>query len=180
MWRIVRRTLLALAALLIVCVIGVGGFAYWKYLQMFPETSHEVVMLDAAKRDALIRLRDENKFGPHDYPPLGYTGAATIKDKATASLAINHVIDAILQSSDREIRSEVVSGLFSGVAEKTFLLETEDRDRAGGYLLEIWYVLGFKGASGNFVYGSYFKLPPGYGEPLPPGWKSPTEPRWLK
>jgi len=57
------------------------------------------------------------------------------------------------------------------------LLATEDRERAMGYMLEIWYLLGFKGATGRFAYGSAFQNPPGYGEPLPPGWRSPTEPR---
>jgi len=57
------------------------------------------------------------------------------------------------------------------------LLETEDRDRTQDYLLEIWYILGFKGATGRFAYGSAFVPPKGYGEPLPPGWTSPDHPR---
>jgi hypothetical protein len=60
---------------------------------------------------------------------------------------------------------------------KVDYLETEDRERTAGYLIEIWYILGFKGSTGRFAYGAGFPLPPGYGEPLPPGWKSPTEPR---
>ncbi len=60
------------------------------------------------------------------------------------------------------------------------LLETEDRDRTGDYMIEIWYLLGFKGATGRFAYGASFKRPAGYGEPLPPGWKSPTEPRPIR
>jgi hypothetical protein len=57
------------------------------------------------------------------------------------------------------------------------MLETEDRDRAQGYLLEIWYIVGFKGATGRFAYGSAYQKPEGYGEPLPPGWTAPDHPR---
>ncbi len=60
------------------------------------------------------------------------------------------------------------------------LLETEDRDRTGGYMLEIWYLLGFKGATGRFAYGSYYTKPPGYAEPLPPGWTAPDNPRPIR
>jgi len=56
-------------------------------------------------------------------------------------------------------------------------MRTEDRDRTQGYMLEIWYLLGFKGSTGLFQYGSAFKIPQGYGEPLPPGCVSPTQPR---
>ena len=59
------------------------------------------------------------------------------------------------------------------------LLETEDRDRTAGYMIEIWYILGFKGATGQFAYGSAFPVPHGYAESLPPGWKSPTELRLI-
>jgi hypothetical protein len=33
-------------------------------------------------------------------------------------------------------------------------LATEDRDRTQGYMLEVWYILGFKGPTGRFAYGS--------------------------
>ena len=44
-------------------------------------------------------------------------------------------------------------------------------------MLEIWYLLGFRGSTGLLTYGSAFVIPPGYQEPLPKGWASPTEPR---
>jgi hypothetical protein len=44
-------------------------------------------------------------------------------------------------------------------------------------MLEIWYILGFKGATGRFAYGSAYRNPDGYGEPLPPGWLTPDKPR---
>ena len=57
------------------------------------------------------------------------------------------------------------------------MLETKDRDRTQGYMLEIWYILGFKGPTGHFGYGSAYRKPDGYGEPLPPGWLAPDMPR---
>jgi len=57
-------------------------------------------------------------------------------------------------------------------------LETEDRDRTGGYMVEIWYLLGFQGCDGSgLAYGSAHPKPHGYGEPLPPGWTAPDKPR---
>ncbi len=44
-------------------------------------------------------------------------------------------------------------------------------------MLEIWYILGFKGATGLFAYGSAYPKSVGYGEPLPPGWAAPDKPR---
>jgi hypothetical protein len=58
-------------------------------------------------------------------------------------------------------------------------LETEDRERAQGYMLEIWYIIGFKRPTGLFTYGSGIRIPPGYAEPLPPGWVSPDKPRTI-
>jgi len=56
-------------------------------------------------------------------------------------------------------------------------LMTEDRDRTQDYMLEVWYILGFKGATGHFAYGSAYPKPDGYGEPLPRGWTAPDKPR---
>jgi len=57
------------------------------------------------------------------------------------------------------------------------LLATEDRERTQEYMVEIWYSLGFKDATGVYAYGGAFRTPDGYGEPLPPGWTAPDEPR---
>jgi len=57
------------------------------------------------------------------------------------------------------------------------LLETEDRDRTAGYMLEVWWLLGFKGATGRFAHGSAYPVPAGHGEPLPPGWTASDKPR---
>ena len=167
------RVLLILTA---IAVIGFGGWRWW-WSSQFPTMSSEVVQLTPEKRRNLEALRAEHKFQPNDYPPLGYTGMATPEDERTATEAVDHVIDQILAAPNGPRTASDVSGQIGKAMKKVDYLETEDRDRTSGYLIEIWYILGFKGATGRFAYGSGFPIPPGYGEPLPPGWKSPTEPR---
>ena len=119
----------------------------------------------------------ETKFEAHDYPPLGYTGIATPEDGIVARSAVNEAIDSILLRADGPITAATVSALIGKEMRHVNRLDTEDRERTAGYMIEIWYLLGFKGATGRFAYGSAFQKPEGYDEPLPPGWKSPTEPR---
>ncbi len=164
----------------LVLVLGLAGFfgmRVWAFQSLYPQASKEIVVLTPQKRAALARLRAEHKFGPNDYSPLGYTGMATPEDEITANTAVNGVIDAILAQPDSHLSAARVSDLIGKGMHSVDDLETEDRDRTQGYMLEIWYLAGFKGATGRFAYGSYFKPPPGYGEPLPPGWTSPDHPR---
>lgn len=162
---------------LVVALAAIAGFGVWRYRKLFPPVSNEVVLLTSAKRDALAKLRDEKKFQPNGYPPLGYTGMATPEDEATANSAVEGVIDGILAGHDDHLSAKYVSNLIGTGMHSVDLLETEDRERTQGYMLEIWYLAGFKGATGRFAYGAYFKPPPGYAEPLPPGWTSPDHPR---
>lgn len=158
--------------------LGIAGAAvWWKYSRLFDKTSDEIVVLDAGKRASLISLRDERKFEAHDFPPLGYTGVATPEEGTLARSAVNDVLNSILSRQNGPIAAKSVSDLISKGMKRVNYLETEDRDRTADYMIEIWYKLGFRGATGRFAYGAAFPKPPGYGEPLPPGWKSPTEPR---
>lgn len=171
--QVMRITVILLAAgLLAAMTLG-----WWKYSSLFPKPSHETVMLDPEKRSTLRRLREEGKFEPNDYPPLGYTGIATLEDGTTARSAVNKVIDAVLSQRDGPLSSTTVSDLIGREMKRVSLLETEDRERTCDYMIEIWYLLGFRGATGRFSYGAAYQIPKGYGEPLPPGWKSPQEPR---
>ncbi|WP_143278679.1 DUF4844 domain-containing protein [Bradyrhizobium sp. Y36] len=162
---------------LIFCVIAFGGFLYWKYSQLFPAPSSEVVQLTPEKRSVLERLRAEAKFQPHQFPPLGYTGAETPEDRVRATGAVDDVIDAVLAQPDGPVHARDVSRLIGKGMKQVFWLATEDRDRTAGYLVEVWYILGFKGPTGQFVSGSGFPKADGYSEPLPPGWIAPDRPR---
>lgn len=168
-----------IAALIIVVVGGLLGFRFWQVFEDHPAPSTETVTLTEEKRDLLERLRAEAKFAPNDYPPLGYTGAAIPRDRITATMAVDGVIDAVLAQRDGMISAEAVSDMIDRGMEAVDLLETEDRDRTAGYMIEVWYILGFRGATGHFVYGAAYPIPPGYGEPLPPGWTAHDRPRPL-
>lgn len=147
------------------------------YRPAFPPASSELIQVTPEKRAALNHLRAEPKFGPHNFPPLGYTGAATPRDKDVATAAVDDMIDPVLAHRNGAVAAKDVTRLIAKAMRRVDLLDTEDRDRAGDYMLEVWFILGFKGATGQFAHGSAFPRWPGYAEPLPPGWKSPTEPR---
>ena len=171
------RPLLIVLCVILCALAVLSGAAWWRYSQLFDTPSVETVQMTAQKREMLTRLRKEEKFEPHNYLPLGYTGVATHDEGVTARGAVNDVLDSILSRKDGPVSASLVSGLIGAGMKRVHLLETEDRERTGNYMVEIWYLLGFKGSTGRFAYGSAFPKPEGYGEPLPPGWKSPTQPR---
>lgn len=173
-----RARKMSIALVLLLIIVGAATIVgCWRYGSSSPKKVGETVELNAGKRQMLDRLQREKKFEPHDYPPLGYMGLGSPEEGPLARSAVNAVIDAILSCDDGPIDAATVSDLIRQGLKRLTLLDTEDRDRAADYMIEIWYILGFKGATGLFDYGSGFPLPEGYGEPLPPGWKSPTEPR---
>ncbi len=110
-------------------------------------------------------------------PTLGLYRDRDARSGVIARAAVNDVMDSILAREDEPISAKTVSDLIGDGMKRVKQLETEDRDRTADYMMEIWYLLGFKGATGRFAFGAAFQRPEGYGEPLPPGWKSPTEPR---
>jgi hypothetical protein len=165
---------LALAvSVLAIAGVALLGVRLWSFSSLWPKASTEIVQLTGDKRILLQRLRSEAKFQPNDYPPLGYTGIAAPQDRARANAAVNGVIDAVLTQPNGPINAGAVSKLIGKGMEAVSDLDTEDRDRTGGYMIEVWWLLGFKGATGRFAYGPAYPLPQGHGEPLPPGWTAP-------
>jgi hypothetical protein len=156
-----------------IAALALGAFAAWRYSRLFPSVSSEAVRLTPDVRAHLVRLRAEAKFGPD----ADYTGAATPADRDVASAAIDEVIDKVLDARSDVIQAKIVSAWIGQAMHKVDRLETEDRDRTSGYLIKVWYIIGFKGATGRFAYGSGFPIPKGHGEPLPPGWSAPDRPR---
>jgi hypothetical protein len=173
------RTLFIIGSLLAAALVVAAVVAFIRYRQAFPTPSAEVVQLTPEKRAAIARLRAEPKFVPHDFPPLGYTGAATPEDGAVATAAVDEMLDGVLAKPNGPLEAKAVIPLIGIAMRKVGVLETEDRDRTADYMVEAWYLLGFKGATGRFAHGAAFPRAPGYLEPLPPGWKSPTEPRQI-
>ncbi len=170
---------IALIVLASIVLIAAGG-ATWAVMQwsaVFPKTSDEVVQLTPAIRARLEALRAEAKFGPHDFPPLGYIGPDTPEDAPVLNAAVNGFIDSVLAEADGPISAQSVSAKMKASIDRLRLFATDDRERATGYLIEVWYILGFKGPTGRFAHGSGYPVPSGYGEPLPPGWTAPDRPR---
>lgn len=173
------RPTLIVALGILFALTAAGASACWTYSRAPTVASTEVVQFDSEKRDRLIQLRSEQKYEPHVYPPLGYTGIATPEEGIVARAAVNDVLDAVLSRTAGPISATEVTALIRRAMKRVDTLETEDRERTAEYMIEVWYLLGFRGATGQFAYGSAFQPPTGYGEPLPPGWKSPSEPRPL-
>jgi hypothetical protein len=171
------RPLIIAASVLGLAVFVFLGVRFWQYSRLWHKSSVELVQLTPEKRRLLQRLRAEEKFRANDYPPFGYTGAETREDEARATAAVNQVIEAVLARSDGPLHAEVPITLIKEGMREVGTLATEDRHRTQGYLLEVWYILGFKGPTGLFAYGSAYRRPNGYGEPLPPGWAAPDKPR---
>jgi hypothetical protein len=82
---------------------------------------------------------------------------------------VSRVIDAVLAQSDGPLHAKLLIAFIGKGMREVGTLATEDRDRTRGYLVEIWYILGFKGPTGLFAYGSAYPKPDGYGESLPLG-----------
>ena len=171
------RTLLLIGGVVIVAVIALTAAGFAHSQDVFPDPSSEVTQLTPEKRVVIGRLRTEAKFAPHEFWPLGYTGAATPEDGALATSAVDEMLDGVLGEPDGPLEAKTVIRFIATAMRKVDELETEDRDRAADYMLEAWYLLGFRGATGQFAYGAAHPRPSGYEEPLPAGWKSPTEPR---
>lgn len=137
----------------------------------------EIVQLTSATRARLGALRAEAKFGPHDFPPLGYTGPDRPEDAPALNAAVNDFIDGLLAEPDGPISAREVASRMGPAMDRVRWLATADRDRTAGYLIEVWYILGFRGATGRFAHGDGYPVPLGYAEPLPPGWTAPDRPR---
>jgi len=164
-----------LIALFVVCLAAVGysGYRIWS---LWPAAPTEVVDFTPQKRAVLEKLEAEPKFRAHDYPPQPYPGIPS-DDYELAAQVVDGVIIEVLRHPDGPLAAKDVAELFAKSMELTGELKTPDRDRTADYMLEIWYILGFKESTGLFTYGAGFKMPEGYGEPLPPGWTAPDQPR---
>ena len=171
------RIILIIFALLTVITVAVGVWAYLRFQSQFPPTSTEVVTLTPDIRLRLTALRNELKFQPHDFPPLGYTHPESAEDEVVLNAAVHDLIDAILARPDGPLPARDVAAVIGKVGKPLSMMMTEDRERAYGYIAEVWYILGFRGATGHFAHGAGFEVPPGYAEPLPPGWAAPDRPR---
>src|SRR3990167_4651063 len=94
------RVFFIIGGILAAVLVAVATLGFVRYRQAFPTPSSEVVQLTPERRVAIGRLRVEAKFGPHNFPPLGYTGAATPRDRAIASAAVDEMLEGVLARPD--------------------------------------------------------------------------------
>jgi hypothetical protein len=92
-----RAAILGMIALAVILAGGVGLMLL--YRSQYPAVSKETVTLGDTSRARLILLRQEAKFEPNAFPPLGYTGPDTPKDGPVLRAAVNDFIDDILAQS---------------------------------------------------------------------------------
>ena len=155
----------------LVLVAFAAGGAIWRWWKPKAEPLYEeTAVLGPEVRARLEALRAEDKFHAEgDYP-----GPKGPKNRATLSGWVDGVIDDILNEPDGPLEASDVAGrlgLAIGAASKR---PHADQDRLHGYLIEIWWILGYRSATGYFPTDG---APEGWGERLPPGWASPEQPR---
>ena len=142
------------------------------------EPYEEVSVLTPERRDRLAALRRERKFKPDDRLDPPYPGPPGPKAEARLSAAIDSLIDDILGEADGPLEASDVAGRLGLAIAAVNRLKAPDVERAHGYMIEVWYILGFRSATGYFARADgATPLPEGYGEPLPPGWAGPDAPR---
>ena len=158
-------------ATFVLLAVTAGG-AIWRFWKPKPAPLYEeTAMLGAEVRERLEALRREDKF----HPGLGYAGPKGPKNRATLSAWVDGVLDDILAEPDGPLEASDVAGrlgLAIGAASKR---PAADQARLHGYLIEIWYILGYRSATGYFPAPD--DAPEGWSEPLPPGWIAPDRPR---
>ena len=164
-----------LLATLVLLGFAAGG-AIWRFRKPRPEPLYEErATLDATMRARLQAMRDEDKFHADDAIAPPYPGPKGPNNRATLSAWVDGVIDDILAEADGPLEASDVAGrlgLAIGAASKR---PAADQARLHGYLIEIWYILGYRSATGYFPEAA--DAPEGWSEPLPPGWTAPDRPR---
>ena len=159
-----------------VLLAAAAGGAIWRFWKPKAEPLYEErAMLGAEVRERLQALRDEDKFWADDAISPPYPGPKGPNNRATLSGWVNGVLNDILAEPDGPLEASDVAGRLGiaiGAASKR---PAADQTRLHGYLIEIWYILGYRSATGYFPPAE--DAPEGWSEPLPPGWAAPDRPR---
>lgn len=156
-------------AMVVLGAFAIGG-AVWRTLN--PKTTplyEETAQLSPDVRVQLSALRAEAKFAADaDYP-----GPKGPKTRAKLSAVIDELLDDILAEPDGPVEASDLAGRL-GLAVAALSKRTEiDARRAHGYMLEVWWIFGFRSAAGYFTVEDGAGAVEGWAEPLPPGWNGP-------
>lgn len=164
-------------SLVVLGLFAIGGAA-WRMIKPRVEPLYEETgLLDGAVRARLQAIRDEDKFQPDPTLDPPYPGPRGPKTRARLVAVIDALIADILAEPDGPIEASDLAGRI-GLAVAAVAKKAEaDARRTHGYLLEVWWIFGFRSAAGYFAPEDGAGAVEGFAEPLPPGWLSPEEPR---
>ena len=160
----------------VVLLAFAAGGVLWRWLRPAPEPLYEErAMLGPDLRARLQALRDEDKFHPDATLDPPYPGPKGPRNRAALSAFVDGVIDDILAEDDGPLEASDVAGRLGVAIGAASKRPTADADRLHGYLIEVWYILGYRSAIGYFPPSD--DTPEGWSEALPPGWTAPDRPR---
>jgi len=160
----------------VVLLVFAAGGAVWRWRRPGVQPLYEeTARLDHTVRARLRALRDEDKFQPDDTLSPPYPGPRGPNNRAALSGFVDTLIDDILAEADGPLEASDVAGRLGIAIGAASRRPAADVARLHGYLIEVWYILGYRSATGYFPASD--DAPPGWGEPLPPGWASPDRPR---
>ena len=160
-------------AMIVLGLVAIGGAAWRLIKPKHAPLYEETAMLSPETRARLTALRVEAKFAPEgDYP-----GPKGPKTRARLSTVIDGLLDDILVEPDGPIEASELAGRLGLAVAEVARANAADARRAHGYMLEIWWMFGFRSASGYFTAEDGAGAVEGWADPLPPGWTGPDHPR---
>lgn len=163
----------------VVLLAMAGGGAIWRLWKPKAGSLYEeTARLDPALRARLQALREDDKFHADATLDPPYPGPKGPRNRASLSAFVDRVIDDILAAPDGPLEASDVAGRLGLAIEAASKRPAADVARLNGYLIEIWYLLGYRSATGYFPASE--AIPAGRGEPLPPGWTDADTPRLPK
>jgi len=163
-----------LAAVVLLAVAG-GGAIWRLWRPRAVPLYEERASLGPELRARLLALREDEKFHADDTLAPPYPGPRGPRNRASLSAFVDGVIDDILAAPDGPLEASDVAGRLGIAIGSASKRPAADVARLHGYLIEIWYILGYRSATGYFPPSQ--GGPEGRGEPLPPGWAAPDRPR---
>jgi len=95
---------------------------------------------------ALQQLRAERKFAPYERD--FYPGAPNEAIRARCQAAVDDLLDVLARDLTTHPTKEYVLGEFRRTLTRFDLEDSEERDRAGGYLEQTMDIVGIEGSDG--------------------------------
>ena len=156
-------------AMVVLGLVAVGGMAWRLVKPKHAPEYEETAIMSPDIRARLRALRAEAKFAPED----DYPGPKGPKTRARLSAVIDELLDDILAGADGPVEASDLAGRLGLAVAAVSKRTGADARRAHGYMLEVWWIFGFRSAAGYFRPEDGAGAVDGWAEPLPPGWTGP-------